>query len=98
MSKLIAFVLGTLFAVTVAFAQAPSASDCAAKAVSKDGKPLSGAAKTSFIKKCEADTKGGAAAGSGCAAKAIDKNGKSLAGAAKTSFMKKCEADAKGGK
>ena len=34
------------------------ASDCESKAVSKDGKPLAGAAKASFIKKCEADAKG----------------------------------------
>jgi len=98
MSKLIAFALCGLFAASVAFAQAPAASDCAAKAIGKGGKPLSGAAKTSFMKKCEADAKGGAVAGSGCAEKAIGKNGKPLAGAAKTSFMKKCEADAKGAK
>jgi hypothetical protein len=55
-------------------------------------KKLSGAAKNSFVKKCEKDTK--AAATPDCATKAIDKNGKALAGAAKTSFMKKCEADA----
>jgi hypothetical protein len=65
--------------------------DCEAKAVSKDGKPLAGAAKTSFIKKCEAD----AGAASSCEAKAVSKDGKPLAGAAKTSFIKKCEADAK---
>ena len=29
--------------------------DCEAKAVSKDGKPLAGAAKTAFMKKCEKD-------------------------------------------
>ncbi len=103
MSKLIAYVLASLFAASIALAQAPSAartspaaSDCAAKAVSKDGKPLAGAAKASFMKKCEADAKGGAAAG--CAANAIGKNGKPLSGAAKASFMKKCEADAKAGK
>jgi hypothetical protein len=63
---------------------------CEAKAVDKNGKALAGAAKTSFMKKCE----GEAAVGGTCEAKAIDKNGKALAGAAKTSFMKKCEADA----
>jgi hypothetical protein len=63
---------------------------CEAKAVDKNGKALAGAAKTSFMKKCEADM----GAGSACAAKAVDKNGKALAGAAKTSFMKKCEGDA----
>ena len=39
-------------------AAAPAASDCASKAVGKDGKPLAGAAKSSFMKKCEADAKG----------------------------------------
>ena len=29
---------------------------CEAQALSKDGKPLAGAAKTSFVKKCQADT------------------------------------------
>ena len=62
----------------VAFAQ----ESCDTKAVSKDGKPLAGAAKTSFMKKCMADD---------CTAKAVGSDGKPLAGAAKTSFMKKCE-------
>jgi hypothetical protein len=106
MSKLIAFVLSSLFAASVAFGQyaagtamavpQPGASDCASKAISKTGKPLSGAAKASFMKKCMADSK--APGGSGCAEKAVGKNGKPLAGAAKASFMKKCEADAKAGK
>ena len=98
--------LACLFAVSMLFAQAAvAASDCESKAVSKDGKPLSGAAKASSIKKCEADAKGGATGskggapgGSGCSEKALSKDGKPLAGAAKASFMKKCEADAKGGK
>ncbi len=58
----------------------------------KNGKPLTGAAKTSFMKKCEAG--GTPTAAASCESKAVDKNGKPLAGAAKTSFMKKCEADA----
>ena len=66
-----------------------AASDCEAKAVSKDGKPLAGAAKAASIKKCEA----GVNVAPSCADKAVDKNGKPLAGAAKDSFMKKCEAD-----
>ena len=68
------------FAAGSAFAQDAS---CETKAVGKDGKPLAGAAKTSFMKKCMADS---------CAAKAVGSDGKKLAGAAKTSFMKKCEA------
>ncbi len=74
---------------------APAAgATCDAKAMDKNGKPLAGAARASFVKKCEKDTMTSAAPA--CAAKAMDKNGKALAGAAKTSFMKKCEADAKG--
>jgi opacity protein-like surface antigen len=61
---------------------------CDAKAIDKNGKALAGAAKSSFMKKCEKE-EGGAA----CAAKAVDKNGKPLAGAAKNSFVKKCEKD-----
>ncbi|KPF41372.1 hypothetical protein D621_21830 [beta proteobacterium AAP51] len=76
-----------LFAGQV-FAAGAATAACEAKAVDKNGKPLAGAAKTSFMKKCESE------AGGSCEAKAIDKNGKPLAGAAKTSFMKKCEADA----
>jgi tRNA A37 threonylcarbamoyladenosine biosynthesis protein TsaE len=66
------------FAIGTAFAQ----ESCESKAVGKDGKPLAGAAKTSFMKKCMADT---------CATKAVSSDGKPLSGAAKTSFMKKCE-------
>lgn len=98
MNKILTVALSSLFAAGVLFSPlASAASDCEAKAVSKAGKPLAGAAKTSFVKKCEADS-GGAAAATACADKAIDKNGKALAGAAKSSFMKKCESDAKGGK
>jgi len=69
-------------------AKATEGGSCEAKAVGKDGKPLAGAAKNSFMKKCEAEMK------PACEEKAVDKNGKKLAGAAKTSFMKKCEAEA----
>ena len=90
MNKVLTVALGSLFAAGVLFSQiANAASDCDTKALSKDGKPLAGAAKTAFIKKCEADAK--VAAPTSCADKAIDKNGKPLAGAAKDAFMKKCE-------
>ena len=92
MSKLISLALGTLLTAGLVFSQAANAAcDCEAKALSKDGKPLAGAAKAASIKKCEKD----AAPAPSCADKAIDKNGKPLAGAAKNSFMKKCEAAAK---
>lgn len=68
----------TMFAAGSAFAQ----ESCESKAIGKDGKPLAGAAKTSFMKKCLTDT---------CAAKAVGSDGRPLAGAAKTSFLKKCE-------
>lgn len=35
----------------------PASMDCEKKAVSKDGKPLAGAAKASFMKKCAAEAK-----------------------------------------
>lgn len=98
MSKLLTYVLGSLFAVGIMFAQvtvaadAPAAGGCAAKAVSKDGKPLAGAAKAASIKKCEKDAR--AAAATDCAAKAVSKDGKPLAGAAKAASIKKCEKDA----
>ena len=38
---------------------AEAAPSCASKAVSKDGKPLAGAAKDAFIKKCEKDAAAG---------------------------------------
>lgn len=92
MSKISSIVFGSLFVAGLVFSHvASAASDCEAKALSKDGKPLAGAAKASSIKKCEMASK----APSGCADKALDKNGKALAGAAKNSFMKKCEADSK---
>ncbi len=99
MRKLSALAVAMLLSTGAAYAQkaAPAetqsaASNCAAKAVDKNGKQLAGAAKASFIKKCEAGNKGNASAA--CEAKAVGKDGKPLAGAAKSSFMKKCEADA----
>jgi hypothetical protein len=84
--------LASLIAAIVLSAPiARAASDCEAKAVSKDGKPLAGAAKAASIKKCESETM----AAPSCADKAVDKNGKPLAGAAKNSFLKKCESEGK---
>ena len=61
--------------------------NCEAKATEKK---LAGAAKTSFMKKCEADAGGTAAASPACENSAVDTK---LAGAAKTSHIKKCRAD-----
>ncbi|HEY4113155.1 MAG TPA: hypothetical protein VGM17_03760 [Rhizomicrobium sp.] len=76
-SVFIAAVLAT-FAVGSAMAQ----ESCETKAMGKDGKPLAGAAKTSFMKKCMHDS---------CAAKAVSADGKPLTGAAKNSSIAKCE-------
>jgi hypothetical protein len=73
MKRLALAAIITSFAIGSAFAQS-----CAVKAVGKDGKPLVGAAKASFMKKC-------------CTDSAISKDGKPLAGAAKTSYVTKCE-------
>ena len=48
MKRLMLAALITAFAAGSAMAQS-----CETKAVSKEGKPLAGAAKTSFIKKCK---------------------------------------------
>ena len=108
MNKIISGLVAGLLAVSLAYAQVPAApaqpaglakpaaaSDCESNAVSKAGKPLTGAAKAASIKKCEGGSKKAVSANSGCADKAVSKNGKPLAGAAKTSFIKKCEAEAK---
>ena len=80
MKRIVVAALITLFTAGSALAQS-----CESKAVGKDGKPLAGAAKTSFLKKCKEDA---------CAPKAVGSDGKPLAGAAKSSFMKKCESGA----
>jgi hypothetical protein len=79
---LVAAIVATFALGSAAMAQDAS---CETKAVGKDGKALSGAAKTSFMKKCTTET---------CEAKAVGSDGKKLAGAAKTSFLKKCEGGA----
>ena len=68
---------------SVAFADQAA---CEAKAVSKDGKLLYGAAKDASIKKCMGDAKP-----NDCEAKAVSKDGKPLYGAAKAASIKKCE-------
>ena len=82
MKKLLAVLVAT-FAVTSVYA----ADDCAAKAAEKK---LAGAAKTSFMKKCTAESR--------CRrrkqlVKRLPKR-RNMAGAAKNSFVKKCVADA----
>jgi hypothetical protein len=81
MKPFVLAVVLSLFAIGSAFAD----DTCESKAVGKDGKPLAGAAKTSFLTKCKADA---------CDGKAVSADGKPLSGAAKASFLKKCKADA----
>lgn len=84
MKKSLGFTLAALFISSTAYAQtdAPAApGSCEAKAVSKDGKPLYGAAKDASIKKCMKENPPPAAA-----------EGKT----AQQEKMKKCNAEAKG--
>ena len=76
MRRIILAVLITCFAVGTAAAQS-----CDSKAVSATGKPLHGAAKMSFVKKCKRDA---------CGSQAVSADGKPLHGAAKNSIMAKC--------
>ncbi len=80
MKRIILAVLISSFTIGTAMAQS-----CESKAVGKDGKPLHGAAKTSFVNKCKKDA---------CEAQAVSKEGKPLHGAAKNSFMAKCKKSA----
>jgi hypothetical protein len=77
MKRIILAALITSFAISTAMAQS-----CESRAVSSDGKPLHGAAKTSFVKKCKKDA---------CESKAVSSEGKPLYGAAKNSFIAKCK-------
>jgi hypothetical protein len=85
MRKFVLLALVALASANVAFAADAS---CEAKAMEKK---LSGAAKNSFVKKCEKDMKKGPAPQSLCEAKAKEKK---LYGAAQASFVKKCVKDA----
>ena len=67
-----------LFASLIAFSAAAEGPSCNASAAEKK---LAGAAKNSFIKKCEKEAQASCEAQSG---------EKKLAGAAKNSFVKKC--------
>jgi uncharacterized protein YdbL (DUF1318 family) len=75
-------------------AMSPSAFAATCEVQATD-KKLTGAAKNSFVQKCEKDAAAAlAAATSTCEAQATEKK---LAGAAKNSFTKKCIKDATGG-
>ena len=85
MKQLIAAAAAALCALS--FAAHAADSSCESSAADKH---LSGAAKTSFIKKCERTAKESAAT-TQCNDQADDKK---LHGAARTSFVKKCVKDA----
>jgi len=76
--------IAVLLLVTLgsAIGAAVAEDSCRTKAIGKDGKPLAGAALSSFMTKCARDA---------CEPKAVDKYGKALSGAAKDSFMKKAK-------
>jgi hypothetical protein len=82
-----------VFALVLASPFALANPDCEAKALSKEGKPLHGAAKNAFMKKCTGDVPAPAAQ-SACESKAVGKDGQPLHGAAKGAFMKKCTKEA----
>jgi hypothetical protein len=71
----------------IAFAFIATSAHAASCSVEAGAKKLAGAAKTSFMTKCETDAK------AACDKEAADKK---LAGAAKTSFTGKCVKDAVG--
>lgn len=81
-----------LFSVAlITMSSSAFAATCDAQAAEKK---LAGAAKSSFVQKCEKDAAAAlAAATSTCEAQATEKK---LAGAAKNSFTKKCIKDATG--
>ncbi|MEY8876984.1 MAG: hypothetical protein AB9M60_10780 [Leptothrix sp. (in: b-proteobacteria)] len=80
-----ALILSTLALFSVGAHAADAACDAAAA-----DKKLAGAAKNSFLKKCEREASAKVATAA-CDTKATEKK---LAGAAKNSFLKKCVADA----
>ncbi|WP_416545281.1 hypothetical protein ACHEXK_08670 [Limnohabitans sp. DCL3] len=85
--------LTALFSIAlITMSSSAMASTCDAQAAEKK---LAGAAKKSFVTKCEKDAAANlTTATTSCEAKAQEKK---LAGAAKNSFTKKCIKDATGG-
>ena len=76
-ATLACFVSAAAFLSPTSLNPAVAQGSCKNEAMSKDGKALAGAAKTSAIKKC-------------CETAAVSKEGKALAGAAKAASVKKC--------
>lgn len=80
----IRIVIGALALSALSIAAQAAESACTTQAADKK---LAGAAKSSFMKKCETDAK------TACEAQAAERK---LAGAAKNSFVRKCTDDAVG--
>jgi len=78
--------------MVAAFSTQAMAANAACEATAKE-KKLAGAAKTSFVTKCEKDGGKSASAAAACDKQADEKK---LAGAARTSFTTKCVTDAGG--
>jgi len=76
-----------ILALVISVAGVTAAAAQGSCTVQSTEKKLAGAAKTSFMKKCESDAK------ASCDKQAAEKK---LSGAAKTSFTKKCVTDAVG--
>ena len=81
------FVIAVCSVTLMLAAGSTFAQDAATCVASADGKKLAGAARTSFLGKCERD------ATATCETQATERK---LHGAAKTSFTKKCVKDAVG--
>lgn len=96
MNKRLLIILVALFATHGAWAETTpaTASNCEAKAVSKTGKPLYGAAKAASIKKCEGANKPAVAASDKGSQQnkmtTCNKEATGKKGAERKAFMKEC--------
>ena len=79
--------IAVLLLVTLgsAIGAAVAEDSCRTKAIGKDGKPLAGAALSSFMTKCARDA---------CEPKAVDKIWQGAFWSGENSFMKKCQKEA----
>lgn len=83
--RIVVLVLSALFCSGVDAQTSPL---CAAKAVGKDGRPLTGQERTLSIKKCQAEIK------MACEVKAFNSNGQRLSGSEKSAFIRQCQENA----
>ncbi|HEY8856772.1 MAG TPA: PsiF family protein [Rugosibacter sp.] len=100
MNRRLLIILASLFAANVALAQAPGAApattstrNCESGAVSKAGKPLHGAAKAAYMKKCTGETAPVIAKGKTTQQNKMvscNKEARGKAGNERKDFMKNC--------